>query len=91
MTTYLISYDLNQPGQDYKNLIDAIKSYPGYCLALKSQWFIETNDEETADTIFNNLSKHIDNNDLLFVCRVIKNLHGRFSKDCCEWLKQRNL
>lgn len=51
--SYFISYDLNNPGQNYDDLIDAIKKYGTYCKINKSDWIICTNDK--AKTIRDNL------------------------------------
>lgn len=42
MKNYLISYDLNQSGQNYDALIKAIKSYIHAVSVLKSVWFSES-------------------------------------------------
>jgi len=44
MTRYLVTYDLNQPQQEYEDLYDAIKSYSSYVHAMDSVWFIDTTD-----------------------------------------------
>lgn len=44
MSIKIISYDLHKPGQNYDNLIDAIKSYNGYCKINESDWLISTAD-----------------------------------------------
>ena len=43
MAVFLVSYDLNKQGQNYTNLINAIKTYDGYIECLRSQWLISTN------------------------------------------------
>ncbi len=44
---YLISYDLNQPGQDYKNLIAGLQK-SGARKVLLSAWVIDTSWSATA-------------------------------------------
>ena len=44
MAVFLVSYDLNKQGQNYTNLINAIKTYDAYIKCLHSQWLISTND-----------------------------------------------
>ena len=63
--SYFISYDLNNPRQNYDDLIEAIKKYGTYCKINKSDWIICTEDNTT--TIRDNLKKHLDSNDRLFV------------------------
>jgi hypothetical protein len=67
MATYLISYDLDKPGQDYTDLINAIKQGGGR-RGLYSEWFIATN--SSARQIYDGLSPFIDRNDRLIVLKV---------------------
>lgn len=85
MNTFIITYDLNKPGQDYTDLIDAIKSYSAWCNIAKSVWCIITND--TAETTRNFLKKFLDQNDILFVSKVSAPAawHGE-PKEVSEWL-----
>ena len=83
---YLVSYDLNQPGQDYDSLIAAIRSYNGYCQALKSQWFICS--DKTAKQICEHLVQYIDENDWLIVCELSSNFRAWLSDEAVKWLEQ---
>lgn len=65
MAVFLVSYDLNKQGQNYTNLINAIKTYDAYIKCLHSQWLISTNDN--IDSVYVYLSNKIDNNDLLLI------------------------
>jgi hypothetical protein len=65
MKTYIIGYDLNRPGQDYTDLIAAIKTYGTRWHHLDSTWIIQTN--ETAQQVRDKLTPHIDNTDELLV------------------------
>lgn len=81
---YCITYDLNKPGQDYEDLIKAIKSYD-YIKVMKSTWFVKST--SSASQIKENLRKYMDDNDLLFVCEINSNYSGWLRKDVWEWLK----
>ena len=85
--SYFISYDLNNPGQNYDNLIEAIKKYGTYCKMNKSDWIISTNDNAT--TIRNNLKKYLDSNDRLFVGQLtgVAAWSG-YQESTTEWLKK---
>lgn len=63
--SYFISYDLSSPGQNYNDLIEAIKNYGTYCKINNSDWIISTDDKATE--IRDNLKQHLDKNDKLFV------------------------
>jgi hypothetical protein len=69
MTTYLISYDLNRPGQDYTSLTEAIKAVAGtWWHHLDSTWIIKHTGPATA--IRDALSRHIGVNDELLVVKL---------------------
>ena len=64
----MIGYDLNKPGQNYRNLFDEIKSISGtWCHALDSTWFVVTG--LSAEKIRDRLLPHMDVNDELLVAR----------------------
>jgi hypothetical protein len=64
MSAYLISYDLDKPGQDYTDLINAIKKLGDYKV-LFSEWIVKTN--YSAEQIHDYLRKFMDGNDRLLV------------------------
>ena len=64
MGSYLISYDLDKPGQDYTDLIDAIKKL-GDHKVLFSEWLVKCN--YSASQIHDYLRKFMDGNDRLLV------------------------
>lgn len=69
MATYLIGYDLNRTGQDYKDLIDSIKTnFDTWWHHLDSTWIVITtiNSVQIRDL----LTPHIDSNDELLVVRL---------------------
>lgn len=84
MAVYLVTYDLNSPGQNYERLYEAIKQYQ-YCKGLESVWFISSN--SSASAIRDYLRQHIDGNDKLFV----SSLGGwaSWNVNCADWIKQR--
>lgn len=86
MATYIISYDLNSPGQDYTSLHDAIKSYKTWWHHLDSTWCIVTDD--TAAKVRDNLKKKMDSNDKLLVVKSsgVGAWFG-FNSKGSEWLK----
>ncbi len=65
MRTYLIAYDLRQPGRDYKTLFQALKSYGTWWHGLESTWMIRT--AQSAEQIRDYLLGHMDRNDRLMV------------------------
>ena len=71
MAVYLVSYDLDKPGQDYSDLITAIKALGGKQIGtrvskvLYSEWIVKTN--LSASQIYDALAPHIDSNDMLLI------------------------
>jgi shikimate 5-dehydrogenase len=64
MKTYLISYDLDKPGQNYEKLIARLKEI-GAVKALYSEWIIRNT--VSAKDIRDDLNRFIDGNDMLLV------------------------
>jgi hypothetical protein len=82
---YLICYDLNSPGQDYKDLIEQIKSYGTWWHHLDSTWIIKSS--KTAKQIREHLSKYIDGNDELLVIQFGDEWAGKgFKQRAYDWL-----
>lgn len=69
METYMIGYDLNTPGQDYDELIPAIKKrFKTFLHRLDSTWIVRTN--MTAEEIRDYLLPYIDYSDELLVAQL---------------------
>jgi hypothetical protein len=64
----IVSYDLRAPGRNYEALYTAIKAYSVWAKVLKSVWILET--QQTSVQIRDNLKRHIDVNDKLFVVKM---------------------
>jgi hypothetical protein len=64
MKKYLISYDLDKPGQDYSKLIKELERL-GAIKILYSEWILK--DEASAVQLRDHLRAFIDSNDMLLV------------------------
>lgn len=86
MATYIISYDLKKPGQNYEKLYEAIKSYGTWAKINESLWAVVTT--STAVQIRDKLLAHIDSNDRLFVIK--SGVEAAWRNSICknEWLKE---
>lgn len=84
--SYIITYDLNKVGQNYKNLEDAIKSYGTWAKITTTTYIISTSD--TSAEIRNKLQKHIDANDELFVGKLTGEAAWFGLNKHSNWLKQ---
>lgn len=65
MANYLLVYDLNSPGKDYKNLIKHLERYPTRWHFQKSGWIVGPAD--SALGVAQAAWQHMDSNDKLFV------------------------
>lgn len=83
---YIISYDLKTPGRNYNSLFEAVKAYGLWWHQTGSVWIIVSSDSAT--NIRNNLIKHIDQNDQLFVAALKGEWAGvGFSDVEYNWIK----
>lgn len=71
MKSYLISYDLIAPGQDYDKIEKKIETYPNYKRILESVWLVQSPKE--AEDIAQELYRVTDNNDKIFVAKLETN------------------
>jgi len=64
MAVFVISYDLNAPGQNYRALIDELKAVT-HCHPMKSFWLVDV--DQTAVEVRDALLSYMDANDRLAV------------------------
>lgn len=87
MKGYIISYDLNSPGQNYSGLHDAIKKFKvcdGYMKYLDSTYVVIS--QLSAKEIFDILYQYLDNSDRILIIEVIGHWHAQLPDDAYEWL-----
>ena len=85
---YIVSYDLRQPGRNYNDLYEALKSFEGWGKLTESCWALITKRDSVE--IRDILLKYIDANDRLFVMKGGKEAAWRTLIADNEWL-QNNL
>lgn len=71
MTVFQIDYDLQDPGQDYEEISNAISELGDHTHILGSSWLVEVssmNAEEVRDIIMDS----VDRNDKLLVTKISK-------------------
>jgi hypothetical protein len=89
MWTLCMSYDLRQPGRDYSNLTEYLKTFPNWCHALESMWFVVT--DKSPEAVRDEARKCADANDRLLVFRTGPPAAWvGLSNEITEWL-QKNL
>jgi hypothetical protein len=87
MSVYLVTYQLNSPGQEYQDLYDAIEAYD-HINPINSVYFIDA--EPGAPEVKDELKQYIDSNDSLIVIEV--NSHWGMtgvSSDHGDWIRDR--
>ena len=85
MACYIVSYDLRDPGRNYNDLYERLKSYSKWAKLTESTWAIVTG--QSAVEIRDYLKYVLDSNDRIF---VIKSAGvAAWSNSICrnEWLK----
>jgi hypothetical protein len=87
--TFLITYDLKRPGQNYSDLYDAIKSEGDWQHPLESIWAVKTGISVSAGTLYERLRPLIDENDSLFIVEITdQDRQGWLAKSFWTWLKE---
>jgi hypothetical protein len=87
MKIYLIGYDLNKTGQNYKTLIDKIETFGIRWHHLDSTWIVKS--DQTAAQIRDLLKPLIDSNDELLVVQLSNGNAAwttGFSNEASNWL-----
>lgn len=86
MYVYLITYDLNSPGQKHAQVLEKIKAYGTYAPLSESSYAIAT--ESSASTVYQAFKPLIDDNDRLLVIPMHQPYDGYHRKDVIEWLSK---
>ncbi len=91
MKLFLISYDLKQPGRNYTDLYELIKTLAGensWQHPLESTWVIKVPDSVTVDLVTNRLRAVMDAKDSVFVVDITgKPYQGWLLKSFWDWMK----
>ncbi len=88
--TFLISYDLKQPGQDYAGLYNAIKSLGEWQHPLESTWVVSVPSSYDASMIYKELKPCADKHDNMFVVEITgANRQGWLAKSFWSWMKDK--
>lgn len=85
MAVLLITYDLNRPGQNYTDLLDKIKSYGSWARLSESSYAVAT--QNTPQTVYSQLSPHLDNSDTLYIVTLKRPYSGQGPQDVNNWLE----
>ncbi|GAB3801428.1 hypothetical protein [Virgibacillus kimchii] len=86
MKTYLITYDLNSPGQNYEDLYETIKSFGDWAHYLTSTWFVYTSLDKKE--MSERITSQTDSNDSHVIIPV-SDYYGRADNELWDWLQER--
>ena len=91
MKLFLITYDLRQPGRNYTNLYELIKSIAGEGMwqhPLESMWIVKLKDSSNANEITDRIREVLDPRDGLFVVDIsMRPYQGWLPQSFWEWMK----
>jgi hypothetical protein len=87
MSTYLVGYDLDKPGQDYSDLVESIKGLGPWWHHLDSTWLVVS--DLDYKQVRNQLKQYLDTNDKLLVINVSNDdaAWSGFNKKGSQWIK----
>ncbi|WP_195943453.1 hypothetical protein [Enterococcus faecium] len=85
---YLITYDLNSPGQNYDEIISLLKGElsSAYCNYWKSAFLITSN--YTPSQILDKLRPYLDRNDRMIIIEVVDNKSGWLTPKQWDWINK---
>jgi hypothetical protein len=85
MPFLLVTYDLNNPGKDYNDLLKTIDCYSWARLS-ESSYAIKT--EQSPQQVFDRLKPFLDQNDYLYVINLKMPYIGFGLKEVNDWLNK---
>lgn len=86
MRAYLITYDLNRPGQNYDVLFAALKNIGTHWHFMQNAWIVQT--QLSAEQVRDNLARYIDRNDKLWVSLITEAAWRGLSDDGNRWIQR---
>lgn len=88
MASYIITYDLSKPGQNYQKVLEAIKAVGAWARLSESSYAVTSG--LRPQQIFDRIKPHLDSNDQLYVIGLHRPYSGRGDQEVNNWL-DRNL
>lgn len=84
LSVFLVTYDLNKPGQRYNEVYAYIRQYP-HEHAGTSAWLIQT--DKSAEAIRIELQRIVDSNDYFYVFQLVGTWNGQGPPNVLKWLE----
>ena len=87
MAAYIVTYDLNKPGQNYKCVAEKLEAYPAHWKVQQSVWLLRTN--QSAKQVRDIVGECLDPNDKLIVAKLSGEAAWKgYGDKISEWLKE---
>lgn len=86
MSLYMVSYDLNKPGQDYKKVTDKIESLGSWCHYLDSTYLVKS--YLNFETFQKEVTSVADSTDRFIIAKVDGTVGGWLSTDQWNWINK---
>lgn len=86
---YMLTYDLNDPGQRYSDVIRVIKeeiSNGVWCTYWKSSYLLRS--DLTPSQILDKLTPYLDQGDKFFVTEIVNNIQGWLTKKQWKYINE---
>lgn len=84
---FMISYDLNAPGQNYEKVKDVITNFGGAYIKLQKSFWLVRNDL-TADEMARDILNVVDKNDSIFVCELNNDYQGNTTQENWDFIRE---
>lgn len=86
MAVFMISYDLMAPTNNREKVEESIKALGSWCKYVSTTFLVSTSSDATA--VQNAATKHLDSNDSMVICEVVKPVLGWLTEKQWTWIKQ---
>lgn len=88
MPIFVVSYDLNLPGQKYQQMKEAIESCGEAIKPMESFWLVDSN--LNYSQISDRIRRAHDESDRHLVLKMTQEYQGFLTEDVWKWLEKRN-
>lgn len=86
MSIYMISYDLHAPTNNREDVENSIKNLGTWCKYLTTTFLVKT--ESTSSDVQDAITKYLDNNDKMILCKIEKPILGWLSEEQWNWIRE---
>lgn len=86
MARFMISYDLNSPTNNRKQVEDAIESLGTWCKYLTTTYLVNT--YRSKASVQDICTKPLDSNDKMIICEITGPVNGWLGKEQWNWINQ---